>query len=45
MDTVSFTRMQDGTAEDWKLIETLEETYMAGLPDRILTAMEKLKER
>ena len=43
-ETVSFTRMQDGTAEDWQLIDTLEESYIAGLPERILEAMEKLND-
>jgi predicted HD phosphohydrolase len=43
MDRVSFTRMEDGTAEDWALIESLEVGFYAGLPDRILAALEKLR--
>ncbi len=44
MDTVSFTRMEDGTAADWTLIESFETAFYAGLPDRILAALEKLRE-
>ena len=44
MDTVSFTRMEDGTAEDWALIESHESEFFAALPDRILAALEKLKD-
>ena len=43
MEQVSFTRMQDGTLEDWKLLERFEEEFNAGLADRILTAVEKLQ--
>ena len=44
MDTVSFTRMEDGTVEDWALIESYESEFFAELPDRILAALEKLKD-
>ena len=44
MDTVSFTRMEDGTAEDWSLIETFEVAFFAALPDRILASLEKLRD-
>jgi len=44
MDRVSFTRMADGTPEDWALIESLETEFHAALPDRILTALERLHE-
>jgi len=44
MDTVSFTRMEDGTAEDWALIETFEIVFYEGLPDRILAALDKLRD-
>jgi len=44
MNTVSFTRMADGAAEDWALLATYEEDYMAALPDRILAALEKLND-
>ena len=44
MDRVSFTRMEDGTPEDWALIESLESEFYEALPDRILAALEKLRE-
>ena len=42
MEQVSFTQMQDGTAEDWALLERFEEEFDAGLPDRILRAVDTL---
>jgi len=36
MDTVSFTRMEDGTKEDYDFLTSLEEHALAGLPDRLL---------
>ena len=44
METVSFTRMQDGTAEDYALLDRFEVEFMKGLPDRLLTALDALKE-
>lgn len=44
MDRVSFTKMEDGTAEDWALLESLEAGFYAALPDRILAALEKLRD-
>lgn len=35
-ETVSFTRMKDGTAEDYALLARLEESYVAGTADRLL---------
>jgi predicted HD phosphohydrolase len=43
MKTVSFTRMEDGTAEDYALLETFEDAFMKGLPDRLLRALDGLK--
>jgi predicted HD phosphohydrolase len=43
-ETVSFTRMADGTREDYELLARLEEDYLARLPDRLLAALEALKE-
>jgi len=43
METVAFTRMADGTAEDYALLERYEEGYVASLPDRLLDALDKLK--
>lgn len=40
---VSFTRMKDGTREDYLLLERLEEAYVAGLPERILSALRGLE--
>lgn len=36
METVSFTKMSDGTAEDYALLEKLEHDYAKGLPGRIM---------
>ena len=36
METVSFTRMLDGTREDFELLERKGQAYVAGLPDRLL---------
>ena len=41
--TVSFTRMADGTAEDYELLGRYEDAYIAGLPDRLLGALDALK--
>ncbi len=43
METVSFTRMEDGTPEDYALLERFEETYTAGLADRVLGALRGLE--
>jgi predicted HD phosphohydrolase len=40
--TVSFHRMQDGTREDYLLLDQSERDYAAGLPDRILEALRRL---
>src|SRR5262249_32782936 len=42
MQTVSFTRMQDATAEDCALLARYEDTYMSELPDRLLGALDNL---
>lgn len=41
--TVSFTRMADGTAEDYALLERYEDEYLRGLPDRLLAALRALE--
>ena len=41
-NTVSFHRMQDGTREDYELLEQAERAYATSLPDRILGALLKL---
>ena len=39
---VSFRRMEDGTKEDYDLLDESERKYAAGLPGRILQAVRKL---
>lgn len=43
METVSFTRMIDGTTEEYAFLEKLEHEYVAKLPDRIMAAMQNLE--
>ncbi len=43
-NTVSFTRMDEGTVEDYALLEELEAQYKTGLVDRLLARMEALDE-
>ncbi|MGN6378498.1 MAG: HD domain-containing protein, partial [Gaiellales bacterium] len=44
METVSFTAMADGTREDYKLLDRYADEYARSLPDRLLAALEGLKE-
>lgn len=39
---VSFRRMEDGTREDYELLERAERGYVLALPDRVLAALGKL---
>jgi len=39
---VSFYRMEDGTRQDYELLDRCEREYVRALPDRILTALRKL---
>ncbi len=43
METVSFTRMEDGTAGDYELLARMEEGYVEALPDRLLAAVRALE--
>jgi predicted HD phosphohydrolase len=43
METVGFTRMEDGTKEDYELLDRLEERYLSALPDRLLGALDALR--
>jgi len=43
MQTVNFTRMQDGTREEYEFLDGLEDEYKAGLPERILEHLRKLE--
>ena len=42
MQTVNFTRMQDGTREEYEFLDRMEDEYKAALPDRILEHLRKL---
>ena len=44
MEQVTFTRMQDGTAQDYQLLHRLEHAYIQALPDRLLAALQDLNE-
>ena len=43
MQNVNFTRMCDGTREEYEFLDRLEQEYAAGLPDRILDALRQLE--
>lgn len=43
METVSFTRMADGSQEDYLLLETLEKQHTAGVADRVLEHLRELE--
>ena len=43
METVSFIHMADGTKEDYELLDRLEEQFMLTLPDRLMLALEALR--
>lgn len=43
-NTVSFTRMDDGTAQDYALLKKLEKAYISTLPERILSTLENLED-
>jgi predicted HD phosphohydrolase len=44
MQTVSFVHMADGTKEDYELLARYEAGFSAALPDRLLQAVEQLKQ-
>lgn len=41
---VSFRQMKDGTKEEYELLERYERDYAAGLPERVLAALEQLEQ-
>jgi predicted HD phosphohydrolase len=43
MQTVNFTRMEDGTREEYEFLDHLEHEYTSGLPDRLLESLRKLE--
>ena len=44
METVSFTRMSDGTKADYDLLHAREQKFIAALPDRIMTHLKLLED-
>ncbi len=42
MQTVSFRQMKDGTHADYELLVRLEQQFVDGLPDRVLSALQAL---
>lgn len=44
MVMVGFTRMEDGTSEDYALLARFEEAHVRGLPRRLLGALDELKQ-
>ena len=43
MQTVSFTRMEDGTREEYEFLDRMEDEYKTGLVDRILEHLRRLE--
>jgi predicted HD phosphohydrolase len=43
MQTVKFTRMEDGTREEYEFLDHMEDAYKAALPDRIMENLRKLE--
>lgn len=43
MKKVNFTKMEDGTREEYEFLDQLESQYIAELPDRLLTALSRLQ--
>ena len=39
--TVSFTAMEDGTADEYRLLDRFEREHAAGTADRILAALDR----
>jgi predicted HD phosphohydrolase len=44
METVSFTRMSDGTKADYDLLHAREQQFIAALPDRIMSHLKLLED-
>jgi predicted HD phosphohydrolase len=42
MKTVNFTRMEDGTREEYEFLDKMEDEYKVKLPDRIMASMREL---
>jgi predicted HD phosphohydrolase len=43
MQTVNFTRMEDGTREEYEFLDHMEDEYKTALPDRIMESLRKLE--
>jgi len=43
MQTVNFTRMEDGTREEYEFLDRMEDEYKAGLPARLMESLRKLE--
>ncbi|RDH46168.1 HD domain-containing protein [Zooshikella ganghwensis] len=43
MQTVNFTQLSDSTKEELEYLDSLEEKFRAGLPDRIIEALKQLE--
>jgi predicted HD phosphohydrolase len=43
MKTVNFSRMRDGTKQEYAFLDQLEQDYIAGLPERLISALERLE--
>lgn len=43
MKTVAFTKMEDGSKEEYAFLDEMEHEYCKGLPERLLSAMQKLE--
>ncbi len=43
MQTVNFTRMEDGTREEYEFLDRMEDEYKAGLPERLMESLRKLE--
>jgi predicted HD phosphohydrolase len=42
MQTVNFTRMEDGTREEYEFLDRMEDEYKSALPERLIDALRKL---
>jgi predicted HD phosphohydrolase len=43
MQTVNFTRMEDGTREEYEFLDRMEDEYKSALPERLIDALRKLE--
>ena len=45
MDKVNFTRMENGTAEEYAFLDQLEEQFRTDLPERLIERLKALNSR